>query len=123
MCASTALFCFLKEKQTCIYFTLQRCTFKKNMAWDQRKGPANREIRIIEVRLYLQSLPVTTSTSVGNTAVHPEASQAPVLSTKCGLRASAPSFPTGAVTQTVYADHYLEHELSYPNEGESPNKK
>ena len=69
-----------------------------------------------QVRQYLQSLPVTTSTSVGNIAFHPQASQAPVLtttstpkSTTCGLRASAPSFPTGAVTQIVYAGHYLEH--------------
>ena len=61
-----------------------------------------------QVRQYLQSLPVTTSTSVGNTAVHPQASQAPVLtttstskSTTCGLRALAHSFPTEAVTQTV----------------------
>ena len=74
-----------------------------------------------QVRQYLQSLQVTTSTSVGKTAVHPQASQAPVLtttstptSTTCVLRASAPSFPTGAVTQTVYAGHYLEHGLSYP---------
>ena len=57
-----------------------------------------------QVRQYLQSLPVTASTSVGNTAVHPQASQAPVLTTTstpksstCGLQASAPSFPTGAV--------------------------
>ena len=83
-----------------------------------------------QVRQYLQSLPVTTSTSVGNTAVHPQASQAPVLtttstpkSTTCGLRASAPSFPTGAVTQTVYAGHYLEHELSYPTQRELPNSE
>ena len=83
-----------------------------------------------QVRQYLQSLPVTASTSVGNTAVHPQASQAPVLtttstpkSTTCGLRASAPSFPTRAVTQTVYAGHYLEHELSYPTQRELPSSE
>ena len=82
-----------------------------------------------QVRQYLQSLPVTTSTSVGDTAVHSQASQAPVLtttstqSTTCGLRASAPSFPTGAVTQTVYAGHCLEHELSYPTQRELPNSE
>ena len=74
-------------------------------------GSKGEQVRHVQ---YLQSLPVTTSTSVGNTAVHPQASQAPVLtttstprSTTCVLRASAPSFPTGAVTQTVYAGHYL----------------
>ena len=30
--ASAALFCFLKEKQTRVYFTFQRYSFKKNMA-------------------------------------------------------------------------------------------
>ena len=69
-----------------------------------------------------QYLPVTADTSVGNTAVYLQASQAPVLtttstpkSTTCSLQASAPSFPPGAVTQTVYAGHFLEHGLSYPN--------
>ena len=83
-----------------------------------------------QVTQYLQSLPVTTGTSVGNTAVHPQASQAPVLntpstpkSTTCDLRASAPSFPTRAVTQTVYAGHYLAHKLSYPTKRELPNSE
>ena len=31
---SAAIFCFLKEKQTRVYFTFQRCSFKKNMARD-----------------------------------------------------------------------------------------
>ena len=35
----------------------------------------------------------------------------------------APSFPTGAVTQTVYAGHYFEHELSYPTQRELPNSE
>ena len=34
MCSSAAIFCFLKEKQTRVYFTFQRCSFKKNMARD-----------------------------------------------------------------------------------------
>ena len=83
-----------------------------------------------QVRQYLQSLPVTTSTSMGNIEVYSQASQAPVLtttstprSTTCVFRASAPSFPTGAVTQTVNAGHYLEHELSYPTQRELPHSE
>ena len=60
-------FYFLKAKQTCLYFTFQRCSFKERIlimtdkySWqnlDQRKSTDNREIRIIkvhiiEVRLY-----------------------------------------------------------------------
>ena len=68
------------------------------------------ESKGVRGRQYLESLPVTTGTSVGNTAVHLQSFQAPVLtttytpkSTACSLRASAPSFPPAAVTQTVYA--------------------
>ena len=82
------------------------------------------------VRQYLESLAVTTATSVDNTVIPPEASQAPVLtttstpkSTTCSLRASAPSFPPGVITQTVYAGHCFENGLSYPPQRELPNSQ
>ena len=77
------------------------------------------------MRQYLESQAVTTATSVDNTVIPPEASQAPVLtttstpkSTTCSLLASAPSFPPGVVTQTVYAGHCFENGLSYPPQRE-----
>ena len=33
--ASERCFCFLKAKQTRLYFTFQRCSFEKNMATDR----------------------------------------------------------------------------------------
>lgn len=82
------------------------------------------------VRQYLESQAVTIATSVDNTVIPPEASQAPVLtttstpkSTTCSLRASAPSFPPGVVTQTVYAGHCFENGLSYPPQRELLNSQ
>ena len=78
------------------------------------------------VKRFLQSLTVTTRANETNTSVQSQVhvSQAPVLTTTftpktttCrlrALRASAPSFLPGAVTQSVFTVRHFEPELGLP---------
>ena len=82
------------------------------------------------VKRFLQSLPVTSSNSVASTSVRLQVSSAPVLtttstpkSTTCSLRASAPSFSAGAVTQSVFTVRHFEHGLGLPTRGEAPSSQ
>ena len=80
------------------------------------------------VRRFLQSLPVTTSTSEVSTSVQLQVSQTPALtttstpkSTSSSLHATAPSFSPGAVTQSVFTVRHFDHGHSPPTPGEVPS--
>ena len=82
------------------------------------------------VKRFLQSLPVSTSTSLANTSAQFQVPLAPVLtttstpkSTTYSLRASAPSFSPGAVTQSVFTVRHLEHGHGLPTRGEVPSSQ
>ena len=79
------------------------------------------------VERFLQSLPVSTSTSLTNTSVQSQVPLAPVLTTtstpKCttqSLRASAPSFSPSAV-KSVFTVRHFEHGHGLPTRGEVPS--
>ena len=79
---------------------------------------------------FLQSLPVSTSTSLVSTSVQFRVPLAPVLtttytpkSTTYGLRASAPSFSPGAVTQSEFTVRHFEHGHGLPTRGEVPTSQ
>ena len=81
------------------------------------------------VKRLLQSLPVTTSTSEASTSVQLQVSQTPALtitsthkSTSNNLRATAPSFSPGAVTQSVFTVRHFDHGHSPPTPGEVPSE-
>ena len=68
------------------------------------------------VKRFLQSLPVTTSTSEASTSVQFQVSQTPAFtttstpkSTSSSLHATAPSFSPGAVTQSVFTVRHFDH--------------
>ena len=80
------------------------------------------------VKRFLQSLTVTTCANETNTSVQSQVhvSQTPVLTTTftpktttCGLRASAPSFLPGSVTQSVFSVRHFEPELPLPIQTEA----
>ena len=81
------------------------------------------------VKRFLQSLPVTTSTSEASTSVQLQVSQTPALtitptpkSTSNNLRVTAPSFSPGAVTQSVFTVRHFDHGHSPSTPGEVPNE-
>ena len=80
------------------------------------------------VRRFLQSLPVTTSTSEASTSVKLQVSHTPALtitsspkSTSSSLHATAPSFSPGAATQSVFTVRHFDHGQSPPTPGEVPS--
>ena len=82
------------------------------------------------MKRFLQSLPVTISTSVANTSVQSQVSVAPVLTTTStpirprhnySLRASAPSFSSGAATQSVFTVCHFEHGLGLSSQIKAPS--
>ena len=80
------------------------------------------------MRRFLQSLPVTTSTSEASTSVQLQVSQTPPLatmstpkSTSSSLHVTAPSFSPGAVTQSVFTVRHFDHGHSPPTPGEVPS--
>ena len=80
------------------------------------------------VKRFLQSLPVTTSTSEASTSVQLQVSQTPPFtttstpkSTSSSLHATAPSFSPGAVTQSVFTVRHFDHGHSPPIPGEVPS--
>ena len=82
------------------------------------------------VQRFLQSLPVSTSTSVANTSAQFQVPLAPVLtttstpkSTTYSVRSSAPSFSPGAVTQSVFTVRHFEHGHGLPTQGEVPSSQ
>ena len=77
------------------------------------------------MKRFLQSLPVSTSTSVAYTSVQSQVSPAPALTTKstpksttCSLQASTPSFSPAAVTRSVFTVRHFEHGHGLPTQGE-----
>ena len=77
------------------------------------------------VKRFLQSLPVSTSTSVAYSSAQSQVSLAPALTTTstpksptCSLRVAAPSFSPAAVTQSVFTVRHFEHGLGLPTQGE-----
>ena len=77
---------------------------------------------------FLQSLPVTTSTSEASTSVQLQVPQTLALtttytpkSTSSSLHATAPSFSPGAVTQSVFTIRHFDHGHSPPTPGEVPS--
>ena len=82
------------------------------------------------VERFLQSLPVSTSTSLANASVQFQVPLAPVLSTtstpKCtthSLRASASSFSPSAVTKSVFTVRHFEHGHGLSTQGEVPSSQ
>ena len=77
------------------------------------------------MKRFLQSLPVSTSTSVAYTSAQSQVSLAPALTTTstpksptCSLRVAAPSLSPAAVTQSVFTVRHFEHGLGLPTQGE-----
>ena len=86
------------------------------------------EVKGEGVERFLQSLPVTTSTSEASTSVQLQVAQTPALtttstpkSTLSSLHATAPSFSPGAVTQSVFTVRHFDHGHSPPTPGEVPS--
>ena len=82
------------------------------------------------VQRFLQSLPVSTSTSLANTSAQFQVPLVPVLtttstpkSTTYSLRSSAPSFSPGAVTQSVFTVRHFKHGHGLPTRGEVPSSQ
>ena len=82
------------------------------------------------MKRFLQSLPVPASTSVAYTQVQSQVSLAPVLTTTStpksamsSLRASAPSFSSAAVIQSIFTVHHFEPGHGLPTRGEVPSSQ